>query len=151
MEFNPIIHENLCNLRLPVRHRTQIGNLDGIAFDLTELWNMTIVLKTSGMIQKKSCLLSTARGEKVVIQNLIWNRFRVNSCTSGLISNGLVSERTIIMHLTIDIEQEEDGRWLSEVLELPGVMAYGETQKEAIVKVQTLTLRVLADRLEHGE
>lgn len=55
------------------------------------------------------------------------------------------------MHLTIDIEQEEDGRWLSEVLELPGVMAYGETQKEAIVKVQTLTLRVLADRLEHGE
>lgn len=90
MEFNPIIHENLCNLRLPVRHRTQIGNLDGIAFDLTELWNMTIVLKTSGMIQKKSCLLSTARGEKVVIQNLIWNRFRVNSCTSGLISNGLM-------------------------------------------------------------
>ena len=62
-----------------------------------------------------------------------------------------VSERTIIMHLTIDIEQEEDGRWLSEVLELPGVMAYGETQEEAIVKVQTLTLRVLADRLEHGE
>ena len=55
------------------------------------------------------------------------------------------------MYLTIDIEQEEDGRWLSEVLELPGVMVYGETQEEAIVKVQTLTLRVLADRLEHGE
>ncbi|MBW1796767.1 MAG: type II toxin-antitoxin system HicB family antitoxin [Deltaproteobacteria bacterium] len=55
------------------------------------------------------------------------------------------------MHLTIEIEQEQDGRWLSEVPELPGVMAYGETQEDAIVKVQTLALRVLADRLEHGE
>lgn len=55
------------------------------------------------------------------------------------------------MHLTIEIEQEQDGRWLSEVLELPGVMAYGKTQEDAIVKVQTLALRVLADRLEHGE
>ena len=55
------------------------------------------------------------------------------------------------MHLTIEIEQEEDGRWLTEVLEVPGVMAYGKTQEEAIAKVQTLTLRVLADRLEHGE
>ncbi len=55
------------------------------------------------------------------------------------------------MHLTIEIEQEENGQWLTEVLEVPGVMAYGKTQQEAIVKVQTLTLRVLADRLEHGE
>jgi len=55
------------------------------------------------------------------------------------------------MHLTIEIEQEDDGRWLTEVLEVPGVMVYGKTQEEAIAKVQTLTLRVLADRLEHGE
>jgi predicted RNase H-like HicB family nuclease len=55
------------------------------------------------------------------------------------------------MHLTIEIEQEKDGRWLTEVLEVPSVMAYGKTQEEAIAKVQTLTLRVLADRLEHGE
>ena len=55
------------------------------------------------------------------------------------------------MHLTIEIEQEEDGRWLTEVLELPGVMAYGKTQEEAIAKVETLALRVLADRLEYGE
>ena len=55
------------------------------------------------------------------------------------------------MHLTVEIEQEEDGRWLTEVLDIPGVMAYGKTQEEAIAKVQTLTLRVLADRLEHGE
>ena len=55
------------------------------------------------------------------------------------------------MHLTIEVEQEKDGRWLTEVLELPGVMGYGSTQEEAIVKVQTLALRVLSDRLEHGE
>ena len=55
------------------------------------------------------------------------------------------------MHFTLEIEQEEDGRWLTEVLELPGVMAYGNTQEEALVKVRPLALRVLADRLEHGE
>jgi predicted RNase H-like HicB family nuclease len=51
----------------------------------------------------------------------------------------------------IEIEQEEDGRWIAEVPELPGVMAYGETQEEAISKVKALSLRVMADRLEHGE
>ena len=55
------------------------------------------------------------------------------------------------MHLNIEIEQEEDGRWLTEVTELPGVMAYGNTREEAILKVQALSLRVLADRIEHGE
>lgn len=52
---------------------------------------------------------------------------------------------------TIEYEQEVDGRWLAEVLELPGVLAYGQTPEEAIVRVQALALRVLADRLEHGE
>jgi predicted RNase H-like HicB family nuclease len=55
------------------------------------------------------------------------------------------------MVLTIDEEQEEDRRWLAEVLELPGVLAYGQTQQEAIARVQALGLRVLADRLEHQE
>ncbi len=55
------------------------------------------------------------------------------------------------MNLTIAIDQEEDGRWLTEVLELPGVMAYGQTREEAVARVQVLALRVLADRLEHGE
>jgi predicted RNase H-like HicB family nuclease len=55
------------------------------------------------------------------------------------------------MKFTIEHEQEEDGRWLAEVLELPGVLAYGRTLEEAIAKVQALALRVLADRLEHGE
>ena len=55
------------------------------------------------------------------------------------------------MNFTIEIEQEEDGRWLSEVPELPGVFAYGHTQEEAIAHVQALALRVVADRLEQGE
>ena len=55
------------------------------------------------------------------------------------------------MPLTIEIEREEDGRWLAEVPEIPGVLAYGQTREDAIGRVQALTLRVLADRLEHGE
>ncbi len=53
--------------------------------------------------------------------------------------------------LTIEIEQEEDGRWLAEVPELPGVLTYGQTRQEAIERAQVLSLRVLADRLDHGE
>jgi predicted RNase H-like HicB family nuclease len=55
------------------------------------------------------------------------------------------------MKFTIEYEQEEDGRWLAEVLELSGVMAYGQTVQQAMAKVQALALRVLADRLEHDE
>lgn len=55
------------------------------------------------------------------------------------------------MTFTVESEQEEDGRWLAEVLELPGVLAYGQTSDEAMAKAQALALRVLADRLEHGE
>jgi predicted RNase H-like HicB family nuclease len=51
----------------------------------------------------------------------------------------------------MEVEQEEDGRWLSEVLELPGVLAYGQTRSEAIARAQALALRVVADRLEYGE
>ena len=51
----------------------------------------------------------------------------------------------------IEVEQEEDGRWLGEVLELPGVLAYGQSQEAAVSKVQALALRVVAERLEHGE
>lgn len=51
----------------------------------------------------------------------------------------------------VEVEREEDGRWLAEVLELPGVLAYGESQDVAVSKVQALALRVVAERLEHGE
>jgi len=52
------------------------------------------------------------------------------------------------MTLRVEIEQAEDGRWIAEVVELPGVLAYGKTSEEAKAKVQALALRVLADRLE---
>jgi len=55
------------------------------------------------------------------------------------------------MKLTIEIEQEEDGRWIAEVPDLPGSLAYGQTREEAIAHVKALSLRVLADRLENGE
>ena len=51
----------------------------------------------------------------------------------------------------VEVEQEEDGRWLAEVLELPGVLAYGQDQNSAVSRVQALALRVVAERLEHGE
>jgi predicted RNase H-like HicB family nuclease len=55
------------------------------------------------------------------------------------------------MPFTIEVEQEDDGRWLTEIPALPGVLAYGQTREEAIARAQVLALRVLADRLEHGE
>jgi predicted RNase H-like HicB family nuclease len=55
------------------------------------------------------------------------------------------------MTFTVEIEQEEDGRWIAEVLELPGVLTYGQSPAEAKAKVQALALRVVADRLDHGE
>jgi len=53
--------------------------------------------------------------------------------------------------MRIEVEQEEDGRWLTEIPELSGVMAYGATRDEALARVKALALRVMADRLEHGE
>ena len=51
----------------------------------------------------------------------------------------------------VEIEQEEDGRWLAEVVDLPGAMAYGDSSDTALARAQALALRVLADRLEHDE
>jgi predicted RNase H-like HicB family nuclease len=53
--------------------------------------------------------------------------------------------------MKIEIEREEDGRWIAEIPDLPGVMCYGQTREEAVAKAKALALRVLADRLEHGE
>lgn len=55
------------------------------------------------------------------------------------------------MTLTIETEREVDGRWIAEVMEIPGAMAYGETRKDAVAKAQALALRVIAERIEHGE
>ena len=51
----------------------------------------------------------------------------------------------------VEVEREDDGRWLAEVMDLPGVQAYGKTRDEAMQNVEVLALRVLADRVEHGE
>ena len=55
------------------------------------------------------------------------------------------------MKLTIETDREEDGRWIAEVPELPGVVAYGTTQGDAMAKAEALALRALAEQLEHGE
>jgi predicted RNase H-like HicB family nuclease len=55
------------------------------------------------------------------------------------------------MNYNVEIEREEDGRWIGEISDLPGVMAYGNSREEALAKTKALALRVLADRLEHGE
>lgn len=56
-----------------------------------------------------------------------------------------------VITVKVEIERQDDGRWLAEVLELPGVLAYGESEDAALSKVQALGLRVTAERLEHGE
>jgi predicted RNase H-like HicB family nuclease len=55
------------------------------------------------------------------------------------------------MGMRIDVEREDDGRWIAEIPELAGVLVYGPTREAAISKAKALALRVPADRLEHGE
>lgn len=55
------------------------------------------------------------------------------------------------MKLAIELEQETDGRWIAEIDTLDGVLVYGETRDDAIKKVKILALRVIAERIEHGE
>jgi predicted RNase H-like HicB family nuclease len=53
--------------------------------------------------------------------------------------------------LRVETEREDDGRWIAEVVDLPGVLAYGQSRDEAVERAKALSLRVMADRLEHGE
>jgi len=55
------------------------------------------------------------------------------------------------MTLTVELERETDGRWIAEIRELSGVLAYGSTRERALAAAQALAFRVLADRIEHGE
>lgn len=55
------------------------------------------------------------------------------------------------MKLRVETELETDGRWIAEVTELPGVLSYGASREEAVMKAKALALRVIADRIEHGE
>jgi predicted RNase H-like HicB family nuclease len=60
-------------------------------------------------------------------------------------------QNQLSQQFNIEVEQEEDGRWIADIPELPGVIVYGETEQKAIALVQALALRVIADKLEHGE
>ena len=53
--------------------------------------------------------------------------------------------------MRVEIEKEEDGRWIAEIPEIPGVMVYGDTRERAIAKAEAFALRVMADRLENNE
>lgn len=53
--------------------------------------------------------------------------------------------------MRVEVEREDDGRWIAEVPALPGAMAYGASKAEAVAKVEALVLRALADKIEHGE
>jgi predicted RNase H-like HicB family nuclease len=55
------------------------------------------------------------------------------------------------MNLTIETDREDDGRWIAEVPELPGVLAYGASRDEAMAKAEALALRVIAEQLDNGE
>ncbi len=55
------------------------------------------------------------------------------------------------MKFTVEVEQEEDGRWIAEIRELSGVMKYGKSRDEAVAQAEVLALRVVAERIEHGE
>jgi len=55
------------------------------------------------------------------------------------------------VQFTVETERETDGRWIAEVLEIPGVMKYGKTREEAVAHAEALALRVLAERIEEGE
>ena len=65
-------------------------------------------------------------------------------CYSGM-------NRDLNMNFTLECEQEVDGRWIAEVPELPGVLAYGTSSADAMSKAEVLALRVIADQLENGE
>ena len=88
----------------------------------------------------------------VTVNTFFCQLFLGHNGASGLGSTWLVGEGYLLaVGMRIEIEQEEDGRWLTEIPDLPGVMVYGATPEEAVARVKALALRVLADRLEHGE
>ena len=80
-----------------------------------------------------------------------YQRAFITAFSSARESGKIQLSQVTDMKFRVEIEQEEDGRWIAEVIDLPGVLAYGNTPEEAKAKVQALALRVVADRLEHGE
>ena len=76
----------------------------------------------------------------------------LETMTASIRSSNVEHLRRRPEELTIETElEEESGRWIAEVIELPGVLVYGQNEKEAVTKAKVLALQLLADRLEHGE
>ena len=75
----------------------------------------------------------------------------LGSCVLAAPGRGWYIERMSAAKFVVEIEREDDGRWIAEVVALSGVMAYGSSREDALARVEVLALRVLADRLEHGE
>ena len=104
--------------------------------------------------------LSRQRHEEVIavvadLDDIVSQAGTYSSCHSASTGSSLSLEPSggcaMSVAFSIELEQEVDGRWIAEVVELPGVLAYGTTQQQAIAQVQALALRVVADRLEHYE
>jgi len=113
---------------------------------LTSFWRGTGV--------RFACWLAAASGgpNRGGCGHSFWHsREEAESDPSTCVVEYLAVLREAMMTLTIEIEREEDGRWIAEVPGLSGVLCYGGTRDEAIARVQALALRVIAERLEHGE
>ena len=78
-------------------------------------------------------------------------RWDIGSATDEIFSRCQAVYHHEMSDFTVDVEREIDGRWIGEVPEMPGVLAYGASRNEAIARAEALAFRVLADRLEHGE
>ncbi len=61
------------------------------------------------------------------------------------------TQKATAFNLKVEFDREADGRWIADIADLPGVTVYGRTRKQALASVEALALRVIADRLEHGE
>jgi predicted RNase H-like HicB family nuclease len=83
-------------------------------------------------------ILTSAFGLRNIKHNA--GKTHASQCVSGLEMPEL--------NYKIDTEQEEDGRWIAEIVDLPGVLAYGSSQEEAIAKVEAIAFRVIADRID---
>lgn len=64
---------------------------------------------------------------------------------------GATASRSGQMSFIVELEREEDGRWIAEVVDIPGALAYGQSQQEALARVQAVALRVIAEKLDQGE
>ncbi len=96
---------------------------------------------------------ATLRTTRFVHQrnNPVTSRVDLDRTFDSAAQPGYIQDVGVEMNYAIDLEQEDDGRWIGEVTDLSGVMAYGQTRGEVLARVQALALRVIAERLEHGE